>query len=171
MSELALYRPLQRPVIAPVHADDSSERKRIRRIIVRDWFFFAIWASRLKKLFKELPKMAKEREKRLEEYKRSSQFLSQLTQRRKCNRERLETENSADNDEGTTSNLYIARIKQRVAEELAMNEELKRKKEMVYWGINVTVRCQEINFKVLADTHFIELLISVILEVIIEFCI
>jgi len=164
MNELALYRPLQRPVKAPVLANESPKRRRIRRIIVRDWFFFVVWASRLKKLFKELPKITKEREKRLEEYKRSSLFLSQLTQRRQYNGGRLETENSAENDEEkdiAADSLNVQRIRQRVAEELAKGEELKRKKERIYWGINITTRCQELNFKVSANTYFIEMIIQV----------
>lgn len=139
---------------------------------MRDWFFFAIWASRLKKLFKGLPRLLQSREKRLAEYKRSSQFLSRLTLTRakngNCSGGRLETENSVDCDEEKTAlanRLYINRIRQKVAEDLAKNEEQKKKREMFYWGVNIAVRYQEVSFKVFGEqsNHCIEIHLAVFL--------
>eukprot|EP01022_Parablepharisma_sp_SALTPOND_P012647 TRINITY_DN1629_c0_g1_i1.p1 TRINITY_DN1629_c0_g1~~TRINITY_DN1629_c0_g1_i1.p1 ORF type:complete len:622 (-),score=71.60 TRINITY_DN1629_c0_g1_i1:844-2709(-) len=49
MTELKNYRPCQRPITAPVKGNEPSKLRKKRLLIVRDWFFYAIWATRIKK--------------------------------------------------------------------------------------------------------------------------
>ena len=46
--EVRNYRPLQRPITIEPKPTDSSKLKRKRLLIVRDWFFYVIWSTRLK---------------------------------------------------------------------------------------------------------------------------
>jgi hypothetical protein len=54
MRELKNYRPLQRPVVSEVKKTDSSKLKRKRLLIVRDWFFYAVWTTRIKQAIDSL---------------------------------------------------------------------------------------------------------------------
>ncbi len=70
-NEIANYRPLRKPVTKH-RPDESFKLKRKCRLIVRDWFFFAIWVNRLKKIIRSAPKLLEDREKRLEDCRLAS---------------------------------------------------------------------------------------------------
>lgn len=51
--ELKNYRPKLRPIVSNETSKlESDEMKRKRLLIVRDWFYFVVWANRIKKLIK-----------------------------------------------------------------------------------------------------------------------
>lgn len=49
MHELKNYRPSRRPVVSKSEsAIENEKQKKMKKLVVRDWFFYAIWATRIK---------------------------------------------------------------------------------------------------------------------------
>ncbi len=64
--------------------------------------------------------------------------------------ERLETEHSGDsedNDKTRELNQYMARMREKIDDEIAKNRLERQKRAQKYWGIQVTLRWQELNAK------------------------
>ena len=124
--ELMTYRPLQRP-ITNIKPNESAKRKRKRKLIVRDWFYFVVWAIRLKKLLKSAPSVKESREKKLEEYRKLYDKQSK----------------GKDNHEMKNLEEYMKKMKKKIEAEIAKNEEEKANSEKKITGMKVTLRCQE----------------------------
>ena len=53
--DLKQYRPHRRPITdVPKHLEKNPILRRKRRLIVRDWFYFAVWHLRLKKILNSI---------------------------------------------------------------------------------------------------------------------
>ena len=176
-NEISSYKPLRHPISTPPQPNETSEQRYARKMLVRDWFFFAVWASRIKKIFAKIPKILENKEKRLEEYKKSSNFLSEITLPQKRNIEynggRLETERSGESDEEKAQKerqLYINQIRKRITDELAKSIEEKKKSDLFYCGVTIIGRCQEINSVIFTESRSksINFQVSVIFLSIIE---
>ncbi len=138
-AELQHYRPIKRPI---PEAAGSTVSRRDRMIIVRDWFSYAVWALRLKKLAKQLPKMKAEREKRLEEFKEVSETLAKARPGQSAVPDSL----SVPGGEQKLRDLapYMQKMRQKIDEEVAKKLLDQAKKEEMIQGVMVTVRCQEL---------------------------
>ncbi len=145
-SEIANYRPHRRPITKVPSAKESRKFKQKRKLVARDWFFFAIWASRLKKVLDMAPRLLEDRERRLVEFQKNSCRLSSMlaVERKKCksNQERLETDEDVDSG---THDTYMAKMKLKIGAEIARIREERRKAAEKYWGIHVTLRMQELS--------------------------
>ena len=51
--KLKAYRPTRKPITTPLDPGASEVELRKRRLIVRDWFFYVIWAIRVKNIAKK----------------------------------------------------------------------------------------------------------------------
>jgi len=178
-NEIIGYKPLRRPITKKPSTGeyDSPNKIRTRKLIVRDWFFYAVWAARLKKVFKKAPDIIASQEKKLLEFRNSAEILARLTNNntRKINKknqdnigERLETEHSGDSsdeEKHKQKQIYLNHMRQKINEELTRTAEENRKKEAKYWGIACTVRCQDFNMKIFNqnnhDIPTLEILFSV----------
>jgi len=54
--QLKIYRPKIRPITGDIRRKENSAFKRKRLLIVRDWFFYAVWGIRIRKAIKKLLK-------------------------------------------------------------------------------------------------------------------
>jgi len=76
MHELKNYRPKRRPLTDPEEIKISEKLigpialEKKRRLIVRDWFFFAVWAIRIKNLIKNNAKSEVDQEMKMREFNR-----------------------------------------------------------------------------------------------------
>ncbi len=145
-AELKSYRPLRRPVVG-VRSGESEARKRKRRLIVRDWFFYAVWASRIRKLIKSAPRLKAERDKRVEEFKQLSNRIV------RSGSQQLPSGAVAGEGENKLHELsqYMQRMRQKIDEETAKREAEREKKEQMIQGVLVTFRCQEIGLTCFAS--------------------
>lgn len=69
MQELKNYRPKRRPVTKHIE-NETNEVKEKKLLIVRDWFFYAIWANRIKKVIKANKKSQDPKTTKLKEFKK-----------------------------------------------------------------------------------------------------
>ncbi len=158
-AEISSYRPLRRPIISPIEADNPAKRH-LRKLLARDWFYFAIWAARLKRIFKKAPEILASRDQRLAEFKKNQLRLANIAFGRRPEKtraagDRLETEHSADSDDAAAARereVYLEKMKRKIQEELQRNEEEKVKKRMTFWGVTLTMRCQEWSVKVFNES-------------------
>ena len=51
MKQLKNYRPLNRPITNDKRLENNAKLKRKKLLTVRDWFFYAVWATRIKQTF------------------------------------------------------------------------------------------------------------------------
>jgi hypothetical protein len=162
--DLKNYRPKQRPIataeaIARCEAlIGRKETKRKRLLIVRDWFFFAVWANRIKVLIK---KYAKESNK--ETIKAKQNFYSRL-RRKGSFRESVGMLKLMNADE------YMSELEQRIEKGGNCLQKFKAKLLKLWPNSKLAIRMQElsINFHstntiIVDDTKkpLIELLITV----------
>ncbi len=165
IKDLRNYRPLRRPITASKEAESAKYRRK-KKLIVRDWFFYAIWATRLKKVLRDAPKLRESREKQLAQLLKLSDRMANAekredekalpAQRQRRGKpqtgeaERLETEHSGDNeDENRLRELetYITRVKAKILEEQGRFEALRQQIERKYRGLLVTLRCQDFGLR------------------------
>ena len=179
--ELECYKPLRRP-ITDKSDTDSATKKYQRKLLVRDWFFFAIWASRLKKVFKKAPEIISTRDSQLEELKRTHAGLEKWNRDRSAliagkrplqGGERLPTEHSGegseDNEVTKQKEAYLVRMKQKIEEEIAKNLEEKKKQLSVFVGIAVTGRCQHMSINIFNECNRLYPSIELSLNVLFDF--
>lgn len=149
-NELVSYKPLRRPITGS-QLNETERFKRKRKLIARDWFYYAIWASRLKKIVKAAPKLKQEREKKLEEFKKLSEKVLAVEKKPKPKEktgDRLETEHSGDSEDQIKSmEAQMARMKKKIDEEIAKNEEEKQKRDKKIAGLAFTIRLQDVTLK------------------------
>ena len=107
MHELKNYRPKRRPLTSASAIKKSEASlgkvavKRKRLLIVRDWFFFVVWANRIKTLMKAGNKPQLDRETKLREFQR---LYSRLIQKQRPLHDTLRSGKLAKTEEASYSN-------------------------------------------------------------------
>jgi len=134
MRELKNYRPLQRPIVSEPKATDSNKFKRKRLLIVRDWFFYAVWTTRVKQAIGSLyDNEAKPRAARNE----IERLYEQLLERRKHIKKWDKTDPDVIEDA-----LKLLRSKM-------SNDNEKEEEKSV--DIQITIRCQNLSLGMFSE--------------------
>jgi len=137
--DLKNYRPKQRP-IATAEAIAKSEAligreetKRKRLLIVRDWFFFAVWANRIKALIIKYAKESYE-----ESIKPKQNFYSRL-RRKGSFRDSMGMSKFMNVDE------YMSELEQRIEKGEDCLQEFKVKLTKLWCSSKIAIRMQELS--------------------------
>ncbi len=130
--ELMNYRPVMRPIVPdPKEKNISLQEKEKRRRIVRDWLFLAVWANRIKKVFKE---MLKQRDSKSKDLRRIAVKLAEM---------QLKSQAKSTISEEDRENL-ITQLESQIVEK---QKKLKISREKQFYGSLITMRMQEIHIQ------------------------
>jgi hypothetical protein len=133
---LQAYRPSRRPITTH-KANESEKLKRTRRLIVRDWFFYGLWAIRLKKVLKNKKKAKKGRERAFEAFTKLYEDVKSETKY-----------GNIRQDLGQTMKTMKAKIDSKVTE----NDDGLHKLQKKLMGIKLTARYQELSLRIFSNS-------------------
>ncbi len=152
--ELKNYRPKRRPITSESPKDskiaisaDSFRRKRL--LIVRDWFFFAVWANRIAVLIRAGNKSQNDRDTKLHEFQRLYSRLIQH-QHRPTHDPFLHSSRPVRTDEGSygganaSSDDYFAAMERKMGKEEETRREVKTRLLKTFADTQIAFRLQEL---------------------------
>lgn len=133
--DLQQFRPTRRPITTR-RKNESERYKKKRFMIVRDWFFYGLWAIRLKKAMKKSKKPKKKDNNKLNELEKLYDKI-----------------NDEVKDTNKRKNLsdFMKNMKSRIDAEVAKKEEKLIELQKKIMGVKVTARYQEFTLKVYSN--------------------
>lgn len=134
---LQAYKPSRRP-ITKRRTHESERLKRTRKLIVRDWFFYGLWAIRLKKAMKNKGKAKKAREKAFDVF---STIYEQV---------RANGDKEKEDKRGLGEKMKDMKSKAEL--EAAKGEAKLEEMQKKFMGIKMTARYQEITLRISANS-------------------
>lgn len=158
MKELKHYRPYHRPITGKIIEKQEHKRK----LICRDWFFFAVWSIRIKKALAEARKARIAHDLRMDEFIALFYRIS-----KKCEIEKIRGDSSeATKKDNKELREILTEMKKKYDEEIHSEGEENKEALEVLKKCQVTIRAQEISIKIEAEENgkpIIETIIMVFL--------
>ncbi len=145
MRELKNYRPARRPILkAPSMESEKFKRKRL--LVSRDWFFYAIWATRIKNAIRAVYSSQEEQETKRKELRQLRARLSQKMQKlqgAKKSRAWYDSGSDAATKDELSSclNMISGKLKTSEGSQQPQEEDEEDSTESL-WGVQLTFRCQ-----------------------------
>ena len=132
---LQAYRPSRRPITTH-RANESSELKRTRKLIVRDWFFYGLWAIRLKKALKNKKKGKRGHERAFEAFTKLYENVKSESKEKNTRQDLSQT---------------MKTMKVKINSEMTKDDDELHKLQKKLMGIKFTARYQELSLRIFSN--------------------
>lgn len=149
MFELKHYRPARRPITQP-EIPETQKQKKTRLLIVRDWFFYSVWATRIKTAISDIFRAEDAKIKKKQEIRRLYDKFTYLISIKTKGKSQELINSSFDKEPKNKIQYYLSTLQKALGEEGKKDDEDCLKP---LYGIQFTTRLQEVNLAIyLKDT-------------------